>query len=114
MKMSDVFPKGYELTFDYCPSHTGTEETFGFIFTSSEPCVFICDAVNGHDKLLEENKKLREALSDVDVYLLDPEHGVIDAFNKCQGFGVPAEDGIHDAILAYLKALKKKLLEETK
>jgi hypothetical protein len=59
IKMSDVFPSGYNLTFDYCPSYTGTEETFGFIFLSSEPCVFICDAVNNHDRLVEENAQLK-------------------------------------------------------
>ena len=60
VKMSDVFPEGYKLTFDYCPSYTGVEDTFGFIFLSSQPCVFICDAVNNYDRLQQENAELRE------------------------------------------------------
>ena len=62
MKTSDIWPKGYKLTFDYCPSNTSADETFGFIFSSSEPCIFICDVVNNHDRMVEDVADLRKGL----------------------------------------------------
>ncbi len=62
MKTSDIWPEGYKLTFDYRPSNTSSDETFGFIFSSSEPCVFICDVVNNHDRMVEEIAELKGAI----------------------------------------------------
>ncbi|AUR90467.1 coil containing protein [Vibrio phage 1.144.O._10N.286.45.B3] len=71
LKTSDIWPDGYKLTFDYCPSNTSSHETFGFIFSSSEPCIFICDVVNNHDRLQQENVELREALHSIKDKLND-------------------------------------------
>ncbi|AUR83722.1 coil containing protein [Vibrio phage 1.039.O._10N.286.55.A2] len=62
LKTSDIWPDGYKLTFDYLPSNTSSHETFGFIFSSSEPCIFICDVVNNHDRMVEEIAELRDLL----------------------------------------------------
>ncbi len=65
MKTSDIWPEGYKLTFDYRPSNASPDETFGFIFSSSEPCVFICDVVNNHDRMVEEIAELKVAFEEV-------------------------------------------------
>ncbi|AUR83634.1 hypothetical protein NVP1038O_24 [Vibrio phage 1.038.O._10N.286.51.C2] len=70
LKTSDIWPDGYKLTFDYCPSNTSSHETFGFIFGSSEPCIFICDVVNNHDRMVEEIAELRSfarKVSELDI-----------------------------------------------
>lgn len=68
MKMSDIFGYNYKMTYGIytdarvdgmaMPANMG----FGMLFTNEEAPKAVCHAVNNHDRITEENAKLREIL----------------------------------------------------
>ena len=71
MKMSDIFGYDYKMTYGVytdarvngmaMPANMG----FGMLFTNEEAPKAVCHAVNNHDRLTEENKRLREFVKQV-------------------------------------------------
>jgi hypothetical protein len=66
MKMSDVWGEGFVCTYGVYINATtnglNLPTGFGFLYTNKEPAEAVCHAVNNHDRLVGENKRLREAL----------------------------------------------------
>ena len=68
MKMIDIFGYNYKMTYGIytdarvdgmaMPANMG----FGMLFTNEEAPKAVCHAVNNHDRLTEENAKLRKML----------------------------------------------------
>ena len=73
MKMSDIFGYNYKMTYGIytdarvdgmaMPANMG----FGMLFTNEEAPKAVCYAVNNHDRLTEENAKLRKMLTQLQI-----------------------------------------------
>jgi hypothetical protein len=114
MKMSDVWPSGFDgVDFSYGfyeSAETLGGEKFkakeneplcGLIFSNEEPAKATMHAINNHDRLVEENAELREALKENEgliTYLM--EKLSVKEFEK-------VEDKVVEVSLKNLKLLNK-------
>lgn len=118
MKMSDIFGYNYKMTYGIytdarvdgmaMPANMG----FGMLFTNEEAPKAVCHAVNNHDRLTEENAKLREfveIISSAKVYTVEvsnPYGGTDDMDCLC--------DSLKDKAKQLLNQLEEQQNEQAK